>query len=137
MMNVQKMIARVEKLKIEVAAMQKVAHAERKRTVKIVTKNDKARKELEDKLRALPTEQCGGNGAPLSAKAQRLVAGIDAFRARDDAFDLGRDGDYLEDSAIGALSAMRDALNALVDGKGKKRDGHLVNYERSLAGLNK
>ena len=136
MLNTKKMIARVEKLKIEVASMLKEAEIEGTRIAKIRIKHAKAQSKIAAKIAAFSPEE--RTASPLSAKVQKLHDQLDAMQEVEmtiEDVNVGAKGDYPEDSIMGALDSAAVSLDELVKGKGRKLAGHLSNYETSLAAM--
>lgn len=138
-MNIAKMIARVEKMKLEVVAMQKEVKAASKAELKKINRLEKQMKKLRDKLAAMTPEQRGEvQGTEESEKSKKLKDGIDDLQQQiytaEDGTALGSAGDsYADDGIIGSVEQLDLALDALVHGKGKRRQGFLVTYEEQLS----
>jgi chromosome segregation ATPase len=126
-MDVDKLIARIEKMKIEVTSILKEVEPEAKKAKKAREKAEKAIGRLEDKLASAKPEKIEKLREQLSA----LEVSFLDLEAQEDG--LGSDEDYPDESIVGALCHVIDNLEELVSGKGKKRTGQFVGYQKSLA----
>lgn len=132
MLNTKKMIATVEKMKKDVASMRKEADAEVKRVEKTGKALETKLAKLREKLSKLPPS------TEPTAKSEKLLKEIDdllttraANESDDSALGFAIDTDH-DESVIGALHSIGEALDELFKGKGKKRSGHLVRYQEAL-----
>lgn len=126
-MDVEKLIARIEKMKIEVASILKEVEPEAKKARKAREKAEKAIIRLEEKLASAKTEKF----EKLREQLNALEVSFLDLEAKEDR--LGHDNDYPDESIVGALCHVIDNLEELVSGKGEKRTGLLVEYRQSLA----
>lgn len=142
-MDTKKIIARVEKMKVETAALLKEAAAEKKRAAKIVRQVERKRAKLSGQRDRLTTSAATAGlteeqVTKIKAKTAKLQEQIDKLTGRIADFadsDIGHPSDWIDETVVGALKGIAAALDDLVSGKGKKAAGMLISYENAVAEL--